>query len=613
MKNIVWIVLFSLFSLLPILIIAKILALTHDNKSLEIKKPFNHYERGPIFDRKGNILAMQINSWNLGLRLIDTDNPSEVIQNLSSILDIPVSALEEKLADPAKYVRIKKHISRKEYEEISKLKKDGKLNGVQFNEISWRRYPGNESLAYLIGYYGEDGIGLDGIEANFNKDLQARIDKPMGNSIYLTIDSILQSSIEEIVYETLIESKSSFINTILMDGRTGEILAYVSLPSFNLNNYYTYSQEELTNKPIHYNYEPGSVFKVFSIASLLNQGSININSVFDASSAYIDAEHGFIIQDIWYPGIISSSEIIKYSSNVGISHAIERISDVTFYQHLHNFGFGQKTGINLPGESRGILKKPQQWSARTKPTIALGQEIAVTAMQIVTAATVFVNDGYLIKPQVIKKITKPDGSTVHSSTTEKKRQVLNPGISKQVLRMMNEATNPEGTARRLKIDGINISAKTGTAQVFDISENKYSKDNFIASTLSILPTEDPRLIIYAAIHNPKSGEIYGGRTTAPMIRKMLKFILPYLGYLGSGRVAEAINAKSHNNQEKTNTKFQIHKYYENYIGMSKREIWPLFVNSNVNLKLYGSGSVASQIPRPGTEVAGNATLILNFQ
>lgn len=596
MNKIVWLCIFFIISITLIFTTVKIVSLQEDLK-LEGNYPEQNYqERGPIFDRNGNILAMQINSWHVGLRLIDTANPDEVVTIISDTLQISIKNLQEKLTPPTRYVRVKKFITKSEYNTLMNYKKQGKLSGVQIVSVPWRRYPGNDSIAHVIGYYGEEKHGLDGIEASYNNFLNPT-KNGLGNSVYLTIDSVLQKSIEQIVKETLEESKSSYITTILMDAKTGDILAYVDEPSFDLNKYYTYPQSTLTNNIITNNYEPGSVFKVFSMASVLDAGIITEDTQYDASHAYIDPQYNFKIQDIHYPGIINTTGIIKYSSNVGVSLATYNIDNNILYNYLHNFGFGQKTGITLPGESSGILNNLEYWSARSKPTIALGQEIAVTAIQIATASTALTNKGMLLVPNLVQKIIDPTGTVIYQSSPQYKRQVIQESTATSMLKMMNAATESDGTARRLKIDGINISAKTGTAQVFDRTKNEYSKSNFIASTLSIVPTENPELIIYAVIHNPTSGEIYGGRTTAPMIRKMLKFILPYLGLAGN-RVDSSVNNTQLSRYKKINQRNTL--YYDDYTGLSKREVWPLFANSDISVNIYGTGKVVNQDPKPGT-------------
>lgn len=611
MTRLVWICIFAIISIIPILTTIKIIILQREYEPQNISQDIIYKERGPIFDRNGNILAMQINSWNVGLRLKDTDNPKEIISILSSILNISKESLEIQLKNPSKYVRIKNFIDKPEYEMLLEYKQAGKLKGVQINNVPWRKYPGNDSIARIIGYYGEEGIGLDGIEASYNKELNT-LQNGLGNSIYITVDSVLQKSIEQIVKETLEESKSDYITTVLMDAQSGDILAYVDEPSFDLNKYYTLTQEKLTNKIISNMYEPGSVFKVFSISSVLDSDIVTENTLYDASHSYIDPNYNFVIQDIYYPGIISTKEIIKYSSNVGVSLATFPMDNDLLYRYLINFGFGQKTGIALPGESIGKLKSPLYWSGRSKATIALGQEIAVTAIQIISAATTFTNDGMLLSPNLIHKIVDANGNIIYKSNPQYKRQVIKPETAKTILQMMNSATDNGGTAHRLRIKGINISAKTGTAQVFDTEKNKYSDTNFIASTLSIVPTEKPQLIIYSVIHNPKSGEIYGGRTTAPMIRTMLEFILPYLGLAGT----EVYNDKNTENLTEKNslvTSDISKNIFQNYIGLSKREVWALFTNSNIEISMHGNGNVIKQNPTHGTSITKNSILDLYFE
>lgn len=613
MKRFVWICIFSIMSIIPIFTIGRVIALqqiySQKNEGIIIEES-NYSERGPIFDRNGNILAMQIKSWNVGLRLIDTQEPEEVIETLSETLDIPQETLRERLKNPKKYVRVKKFISKKEYDKFIAYKKEGKLLGVQINAIPWRKYPGNDSIAHVIGYFGESGKGLDGIEASFEKYLSPIKKNGLGNSVYLTIDSVLQKSIEEILKETLEESNPSYISTILMDAKTGNILAYVELPSFDLNKYYQYTQNDLSNKILSDSYEPGSVFKIFSLASMLDTGIIEEHTLFDAGSPYVDPKYHFEIKDINYHGIITTSEIIKYSSNVGTALASYNMDSNLLYQYLTDFGFGQKTGLPLPGESTGVLYSPKHWSARSKQTISLGQEIGITAMQMVSAATSIANKGLLLKPNIIEKIVSPNGKVIFQSEPQVVRRVIQAKTAEKILEMMNLATMG-GTATRIKINGINISAKTGTAQVFDVEEKKYSESDFIASTLAIVPTEDPQLIVYSVIHKPTTGSTYGGRTTAPMIKKMFSFILPYLGLVGTHVVV---------NDEDTSLPSQndihdipVNGMYEDYTGLSKRQVWTLFANSNIKINMHGNGVVISQNPSPGTSINQINQLDLYFE
>lgn len=618
MTKTVWLVLFGLLAAIGLISAFKLISIQaraaarEAQPSIEqsIKKQNDYNERGAIFDRSGNILAMQVKSWNVGLRLIDTQNPEETISLLSGILSLAPEQLKQDLADPSKYVQVKRLISKEEHDQIARLQTEGKLVGVQMQNIAWRKYPGIDSISQVIGYFGSGGKGLDGVEYSYDSYLQPK-ENGLGDSVYLTIDSVLQKSIEQIVKETREESGAAYIDTILMDAKSGEILSYVSIPGFDNNRYYTYQQSELANRIIQYNYEPGSVFKVFTIASLLDANFIEPSSMFDASGPFRDERYGFVISDLWYPGIITTSDIIKYSSNVGTSRAVSRIDDVSYYRYLREFGFGSKTGVALPGESGGILYDPKQWSARSRQTIGIGQEIAVTAMQIIAASTALANGGVLLKPHIVKKITSSSGDTVFKSEREPVRQVIRTDTARSVLNMMETTTEPGGTAFRMRTEGISISAKTGTAQVFDVKNKQYSSEKFIASTLAIVPTEDPQIIIYAAIHNPTSGEIYGGRTTAPMIRRMLNFILPYLGMAGTTVAFRySPSAPEFSRIRPVAPPAQV---YDDYTGLSKREAVTLFVGPGIKLSVRGSGFVVRQEPAPGEPVHEGQTLTLYLQ
>ncbi len=484
-------------------------------------------ERGAIFDRIGNVLALPSSHWTVGFRYVDLKTPETTIDALGSVFSMDDELVDKVIKNPNRFVNIKKYIDVQAYLELKTLQSKGLLKGVQISKFEWRIYPSKNSLSSLIGFFGETGVGLEGIEKTYDYLLDAN-GNGIGHSIYLTIDLILQNRIEEIVRATMKKSKAESIQVLLMDAKTGALLAYISEPSFDLNRYYEYAPEQLVNRPIRQSFEPGSVFKLFSIATLLDSNSIYPHSMFDASGPYTNSYYGFTIQDIWYPGTISTSEVIKHSSNVGVSRAVETIKKDEFYNYLTQFGFGSKTHIPLPGESGGLLLPPQKWSARSKQTIALGQEIATTSMQLITAATAFTNNGILLTPQIIDKIVNRNQEIVHFLEPIEKRKVISAKTASLILGMMNQATNPGGTAHRIALKGINISAKTGTAQIFDTDLQQYSDNRFIASTLGIVPTQDPQIIIYAAIFSPTAGEIYGGRTAAPMIREMLTFILPYL-------------------------------------------------------------------------------------
>ncbi|MCG8400646.1 MAG: penicillin-binding protein 2, partial [Firmicutes bacterium] len=315
---------------------------------------------------------------------------------------------------------------------------------------------------------------------------------------------------------------------VAMDAQNGEILSMVSLPNFDPNSFGDYSEEERKNSIVSTIYEPGSVFKMFSVAAFLELGGITLADYFNTSGSYRDENAGFQITDLGDYGRINAEGIIKYSSNVGAAFASETVSPDSFNQSLREFGFGERTGITLNGEERGLLRRPAGWSGRTQQTIAIGQEIGVTAIQVATAATVFANNGVLLRPRIVRKIVSPEGRTIELFSREPAREVLSPSTAQLMLQLMESATQGGGTARRLQVPGIRISAKTGTAEVYDPELGAYSPERFVASCLAIFPTDNPRLIVYAVIIHPRGESIFGGQIAVPLVRESADFLVSYL-------------------------------------------------------------------------------------
>ena len=304
------------------------------------------------------------------------------------------------------------------------------------------------------------------------------------------------------------------------------------------------------------------------------------------------------INDIGLHRDVTPQRIIQVSSNVGAAYASDKIGKKAFYQMLRMYGFGKPTGLPLPGETAGILRKPKTWSARSKPTIAMGQEIAVSAVQVVSAATVFANSGVLLKPRIVRKIVSPQGDLIKEYPREPIREVLSPKVAKETLAMMETATENQGTARRARIKGLRISAKTGTAQVLDTETGKYSKNHFISSFLGIFPTDNPELIIYVVIDNPKY-ETYGGRIAAPVFKKITEFLVTYRGiplktdtvYKAPKKIKVDIPGR-----------IKIGSVMPDLTGKSKRYLLPLLKLDDFKVNIIGSGYVAGQQPQPGTKL-----------
>lgn len=571
-------------------------------------------ERGAIYDRHGRVLALQteldtVTAWTPHIR-----DPHTTASTLADILDLHEAELIERILGSSGFLIIKRTITPTESERLRGLISQGRLPGIRLEPDTGRSYPERHLASHLIGYVGVDNVGLNGIEYSYNNYLLSPpTDGAAGNSgnrIYLTIDLAIQSEFERMAQRALEDNRADSVVLLAADARTGEYFAYTSLPNYDPNNFDRYSAEDRRNRPVSMVYEPGSVFKVFSVASFIELGGLDPSDRFQTAGGYRSPDGSFTLRDVGNYGLLDAEGIIKYSSNVAAAYASERVQDDAFYHMIRRFGFGSPTGIGLNGEERGLLREPARWSLRSKQTISIGQEIGVTANQIVAAATALANEGVLLKPHVVARIVSPDGRTLHEFGREPVREVVSPRTARTLLDYMRASTEGAGTARRIRIDGVDIAAKTGTAEVYDSSIGSYSPEAFIASTLAILPAHDPTIILYAVIVHPRGESIYGSRIAVPLVREATEFLIPYLGIPTSrdqiarhgGRIAVSSPRLP-----------QLEDTVPDYSGLPKRTLLPLLQRDDVVVDIRGSGWVVRQSPPPGTAAEPGMVLRLDLE
>jgi cell division protein FtsI (penicillin-binding protein 3) len=572
-------------------------------------------ERGPILDRNGKILAITTILSSVSAWVPDVDDPQKSARLLAEALLLDEPSLVEKLSKSGGFVWIKRKITPTETEKISSLKASGSLPGINLEPEYGRNYPERGFACHLIGYVGIDNTGLDGIEWSFERELSppiigGGIEEVYGNQVYLTIDMNTQYYSERIAEETMRENNADSVMVLVMHAPTAEILAYVSLPGFDPNSFADQDPRNMINRPIRTAFEPGSVFKIFSISSFLQLGGITPQDTFYASGSYEKPDYGIRINDLAPYGEVDAQRIIMYSSNVGAAYASETVDNKSFYGILRRFGFGKPVGVPISGETAGILRQPTTWSARTKPTIAFGQEISVSGVQIVAAATALANQGLLLKPRFVKKIVSPEGALIKEYHREPVAEVLSPEVAQSVLLMMETATHPGGTARRAYLEGIRISGKTGTAQVVDPDTGSYYDDRHIASFIGIFPTDKPELIIYVVINNPKGEHYYGSRIAAPVFRELAQKLIAMRGIQTDtsqvvshpGKISVPIAAP-----------IEIDGAMPDLTGTAKRQLLSLYEMDGIDLIMIGEGYVVRQNPPPGTPIVKGMKLILEFE
>lgn len=575
-------------------------------------------ERGPILDRRGRILAIQTRLDTVTAWKPEMENIEETAGILADILGLDAGELAGRLAASEGFTIVQRTITPSQSDRIRAAREDGRLPGVRLEADTGRSYPERGAAAPIIGFAGVDNVGLTGIEYMFSGELlpshddtdAARQALAMGNQVFLTLDLAIQSAADELGQTLLDDHDADHVMIVVGDMTTGQLLAVSSLPSFDPNHFRDFTVEERRNRFISQIFEPGSVFKVFSIASFLELGGISETDTFDTSGGYIADDGELVITDLADYGVVTPEQIIKYSSNVGAAYASETVDAGSFYAMLTRFGFGRRTGIDLNGEERGLLAPPEEWSGRTRPTIAIGQEIGVTAVQLFAAATVLANDGVLLRPQIVDRIVSPTGEVIRRFPREPVREVLSPETARTVLRFMNAATEPDSTARRIQVDGVEVAAKTGTAEVFDPDVGGYSEDHFIASTLALVPAETPQLGVYIMIDYPKENGFYGGRIAAPAADQMIEFLVPYWDI---PRDTDTVTTHPGRIVARDPSLPELGDTVPDYTGLPVRTLLPLLGRDDVNVVIDGSGWVVSQDPSPGTPVTEGMTIRLELQ
>jgi cell division protein FtsI (penicillin-binding protein 3) len=398
-----------------------------------------------------------------------------------------------------------------------------------------------------------------------------------------------------------------------MDPRTGDILGSASLPDFDPNDINSSDEISRMDRPAIWAYEPGSVFKVFSMSALMESKAVNSSSTFFCDGHYeriTNRGERVVINCLGAHGQVTVRDIIIKSCNAGAAYAADRLEAATFNELLQNYGFGVRTGAGSPGETVGYLSATNRWSERSKPTIAMGQEIAVSALQMVQAATAVANDGILVPPRIVSRIVSPKGETIRSFEAGQGRRILRAETARAMRSYMVDVTSDIGTGWRANIRDLSLAVKTGTAQIIDPKTNAYSPTDFIASCIALLPAESPSLILYLVIIKPKGDSYLGGRIAAPPIREAAEALVDYLG-IPRGRNPQISHPGSVSLPPLISP--VVDGVVPNFTGYSKRELLPLLLRDDIRVEISGDGWVRRQSPLPGSPLDKDTVIILELE
>jgi cell division protein FtsI (penicillin-binding protein 3) len=494
--------------------------------------------RGVIYDRNGNELAISIKVDSVFAVPDEIHNPDATARTLSSLLAIPKQDLLAKFAAERSFVWIKRKLNGTEAAAVRRAK----IPGIYFQKEDRRFYPKRDLAAQVLGYVDIDEKGLGGLEYRYNgavrgdagrvlvmTDARGRsfnsIEQPVapGANLITTIDENIQYIVEKEIAAAEAQTHAKGISAIVMDPRTGEILAMANYPTFNPNEYAKYGAEAWVNRAISHVYEPGSTFKIVTASSAIEEGVAQPTDIIDCQMGSI-VVFGRLIHDHKPYGLLTVKQIMENSSDVGAIKLGLRLGDDRFSSYIERMGFGKSTNVDLPGEERGLAKPAARWTKSSIGSIAMGQEIGVTPLQIVRMVSVIANGGILYQPYVVKKVEHPQNGILHDTEPHGERVISTDTAAK--LQDMLEVVVTDGTAKAGKLEGYRAAGKTGTAQKIDQSGH-YSKTKFVASFTGFAPVSNPAISIIVMVDEPAGGH-QGGQVAAPIFKKIAEPVLRYM-------------------------------------------------------------------------------------
>ena len=499
-------------------------------------------ERGNIYDRNLKKLAVNVNTKSLFAIPPRIQDPHKTAQLLSSVLNLETKEILSKLNQKNSFVWIKRKLNDIEVEEVKKLN----LPGLDFLDENKRYYPRKKLASNLLGFAGIDNQGLEGLELYFEKELKGLPSLVIlerdasggkipfgikrfsnyqdGNSIVLTIDEVIQYITEEALDKAFYQYKAKTGVAIVVKPKTGEILAMAVRPSFDPNYFNRFSRDLWRNKAITDIYEPGSTFKIITIATALEEGVVKLDDQFYCKGWI--KYNGNIFHDIEPHGAQDLTGIVKNSCNIGVIQVGTRLDEKVFEKSIRRFGFGSLTEISLPGEVNGLVRSVKDWSKISLASLSIGQEIAVTPIQLIMAISAIANRGTLMKPMIVKEIVDSHQNRVKVFKPKPVRQVVSTETALTMTKILEQVVI-DGTGKGAKIPGYRIAGKTGTAQKFDFSTGKYSKNKYSALFVGYAPVENPQIAILVLLDEPR-GSYYGGIVAAPVFKEIASKALPYL-------------------------------------------------------------------------------------
>ncbi len=495
--------------------------------------------RGEIYDRNLRELAMSISVDSCFAVPAEISDPALAARLLAGVLGSTPEEIEARLKGSRSFVWVARKLPPETVEQITALN----LKGVYFQKESRRFYPKKELAAHVLGYVDTDERGLGGIEQALDPQVRSKPGKLMiladarrrwyernekapetGASVVLTLDEKIQYIAEKELASAIALTHAESGTIVVQDPQSGELLAVANLPTFNPNAPGESLPDSRMNRAVAALYEPGSIFKIVTVAGALEEGLTKPSEVIDCQMGAISIA-GHRIRDHKPFGLLSVAEILAKSSDVGAIKLGLRLGAPKFYDYIRAFGFGQPTDAGLPGESRGLLRRVENWTPVSVGSISMGQEIGVTSVQMIAAFSAIANGGLLYKPRTVRE-SRRNGQAFPFGGNPPPQRVVSPATA-ATLRRLLEGVVLEGTATAARLDGYSAGGKTGTAQKIDPATGRYSLTKYVASFVGFAPLNSPAVTILVCLDSPVGGH-HGGDVAAPVFKRVAEQVLAYL-------------------------------------------------------------------------------------
>ncbi|MEN6469484.1 MAG: penicillin-binding transpeptidase domain-containing protein [Smithella sp.] len=599
-------------------------------------------ERGMIYDRNGEKLAMSVLADSVCADPTRINDQVKVSRQVAAILNLDYATVFKRISEPKSFCWLARKISQQQAAQVEAAD----IEGVFLIKEPKRFYPNGQLAAHLIGFSGFDAEGLEGLEKKYDQYLKGKPEKLTwardakgkklflhvehdvspksgGTNLVLTIDSRIQYLVETHLKEAVLDKGAKGGVAIVMDPKTGEILALANEKGFNPNNIKGLTAESWKNRAITDSFDPGSTFKPFLVAAALEEKVVKESDRFYCENGNYKIANRVIREaNGKRHGYLPVRDILKYSSNIGSAKIAEKLGREKFYSYIKNFGFGSRTGIDLSGEAAGVLMPVKRWTKVDTANIGFGQGISVTAIQLMTAMSAVANGGVLMKPYIVRGLTDKNNNPIKMYAPETVRRVVSQETAKRLTAMLTEVVGAEdGTGKRAHITNVAVAGKTGTAQKFDFARGAYSSERVRTSFIGFFPSDNPQVAILVMLDEPQRDK-WGGVAAAPVFKNIGEQILncfktniretPVFEPLQPNNL-QWVEADKSLAESITAAGMDDDASMPDFAGLTIREALKRAKSRSIELQVSGNGWAVSQAPSPGSVIGDDRVCKIVFE